>query len=114
MKYFPATMIVLFLIAFHAQSEPAAANGDSQKWEQLMSRSAEIMRDDVAESIRLCDEAGTVALQFGPHDTHFSRTQVLRAQIYLWEKKNQLAEQTFKLAIASCEHATTAGSIRRR
>jgi tetratricopeptide (TPR) repeat protein len=112
MKYLWVPIIPLLLIAFDAPSQPlATSSDDSQKWEQLMSRSAQVMRDDVDESIRLCDEAGAVAQQLGTNDTRPARTLVLRAQIYLWEKQNPLAEQTFKLAIASCEHAAGTNDV---
>lgn len=67
--------------------------------------------NNVPESVRLCDEAIGLAGKFGPADTRLSQSQVLRAEVYMWEKKNDLAEQTFKQAIASCEKAVGSNDV---
>jgi tetratricopeptide (TPR) repeat protein len=100
------------LLALHIKADSSLAMKDAaQQWEQLMADSAQVMRDNVSESVRLCDEAQNVARQFGPTDTRLSQSQILRARIYLWEKKNDLAEQTFKLAITSCEKAVGSNNV---
>jgi len=40
-----------------------------------------------------------------------SQSQVLRAEVYLWKRKNDLAEKTFKLAISSCENAVGSNNV---
>lgn len=85
---------------------------ETQKWEQLMTDTMKALRaNNVAESARLCDEAIGMAGKFGPADTRLSQSQVLRAEVYMWEKKNDLAEQTFKLAVASCEKAVGSNNV---
>ena len=66
---------------------------------------------DVPGAIRLCDEAMEMAKGFGTNDTHLAKTEVMRAEIYLWEKKNDQAEEMFKLAVASCEKAIGSNSL---
>ncbi len=80
--------------------------GAGMNWGQLMDASRQsLKRNRLDDSIRLCDEALKMAGTFGPNDTRFSYSQVLRAEIYLFERKKDLAEQTFKDAVASCEKA---------
>ena len=84
----------------------AAPAEDVEHWEQLMTGSMKALKQShLDESIRLCEQALKVAGEFGTNDTHLARSLTFRAEIYLWEKKNDLAEQTFKAAVASCEKA---------
>ncbi len=59
----------------------------------------------LAESIALCERAMSLAPAFGPKDTHLARSQVLRAEIYMWEKDNPSAEAMFRTAVGTCEQA---------
>ena len=106
----PLFVFALLALCLGAGSSPSPE--ETQKWEQLMTGTMKALRaNNVAESVRLCDEAIGLAGKFGPADTHLSQSQVLRAEVYMWEKKNDLAEQTFKLAIASCEKAAGSNDI---
>lgn len=57
------------------------------------------------DAIKLCEQAMDMARTFGPHDSRLSRSQVLRAEIAMWEKKYDRAEQLFQEAVATCEQA---------
>ncbi len=100
---------VLAAWAYSARADPPS--DPAQKWEELMSDSEKTLKSsDVPGAIRLCDEAMDMATRFGTNDTRLSKTQILRAEIYLWEKKNDEAGQMFKLAVASCEKAAGSNS----
>ncbi len=107
--------LIVFAFILLAQCLVAASpptTEEVQHWEQLMTDTAKALRaNNVAESVRLCDEAMDLAGKFGPTDTRLSQSQVLRAEVYLWQKKKDLAEQTFKLAIASCEKAVGSNDV---
>ena len=88
-----------------------APEADLQKWNQCMTDSTRALKQDqLPEAIALCDQAMKLAATFGTNDTHLARSQTLRAEIYIWEKKNDLAEQTFREAVASCERAAGTNS----
>jgi tetratricopeptide (TPR) repeat protein len=106
----PVFVFTLLALCLGAGSPPTTE--ETQKWEQLMTGTMKALRaNNVAESVRLCDEAVGLAGKFDATDTHLSRSQVLRAEVYMWEKKNDLAEQTFKLAIATCEKAVGSNHV---
>ena len=106
----PVLAFALLVLCLGAVSPPSAE--ETQKWEQLMTGTMKALRaNNVPESVRLCDEAVGLAGTFGPADTRLSQSQVLRAEVYMWEKKNDLAEQTFKQAIANCERATGSNDV---
>lgn len=67
--------------------------------------------NQLPKAIQLCEEALTLSATFGSTNTCFSRTQVLRAQIYMWEKKPDLAEDMFQKAVVSCEKAAGTNSM---
>ena len=71
-----------------------------------MTDSVKALRDNrLPQAIDLCDQATRMARGFATNDTRLSRSQTLRAEIYMWEKNCDLAEKTFQLAIQSCEKA---------
>lgn len=106
----PVFALVLLVVYLGAGSAPPT--DEVQKWQQLMTGTVKALRaNNVAEAVRLSDEAVSMAGKFGPTDTRLSQSQVLRAEVYMWQKKNDLAEQTFKLAIASCEKAAGSNSL---
>jgi tetratricopeptide (TPR) repeat protein len=98
-------VIAASLILAHDPLEGAAAQ-DIHSWDSLMLNASKALKGNkLDESIGYCDQALKLARSFGASDTHFSRSQVLRAEIYMWQKRNDLAEQSFKDAVASCEKA---------
>ena len=106
----PVLAFALLTLCLGAGSSPGPE--EIRQWEQLMTGTTKALRaNNVAESVRLCDEAIDLAGKFGPADTRLSQSQVLRAEVYMWQKKNDLAEQTFKLAIASCEKAAGSNAV---
>jgi tetratricopeptide (TPR) repeat protein len=108
--HIPVLALALWTLCLGAVSPPNPE--ETQKWEQLMTGTMKALRgNNVSESVRLCDEAIRLAGKFGPADTRLSQSQVLRAEVYMWEKRNDLAEQTFKQAIASCENAAGSNDV---
>jgi tetratricopeptide (TPR) repeat protein len=107
------TLVLAFaLLALGLRAGSPPTTEEAQKWEQLITDTTKALKaNNVPEAIRLCDEAMDRAGKFGPTDTRLSRSQVLRAEVYLWEKKKGLAEQTFKQAIASCEKAAGSNNV---
>jgi tetratricopeptide (TPR) repeat protein len=102
-----AAAIVAIAVGF--ASPPANAEtppADAERWQQLMYKSAQALKsNDVAKAERQCIEARDLASNFAAPDTRLSRSQMQLAEIYRWKKQNELAEQTFKEAVASCERA---------
>src|SRR3974390_710729 len=65
-------------------ADPEAAT----EWERLSGNAVQSMRaNDLPAAVRFCNRAMALATTFGPTDTHYSRSQVLRAEVYLWENK---------------------------
>jgi hypothetical protein len=84
----------------------SASTADFQQWDRLMTDSVKALKSNQLDrAVAFCEQAQQLAADFGPTDTHVVRSQVLRAEIYMWEKKNDLAEKTFHAAVASCERA---------
>jgi len=82
-----------------------------EQWQQLSTDTVKSLRaNQLSEAIRLCEQALTLSATFGPTNTYFSRTQILRAEVYLWENKRPQAEEMFKQAVASCEKAASTNS----
>jgi tetratricopeptide (TPR) repeat protein len=102
----PGLWAIFFLSGLNpALAQMISSNGPAN-WESLMTDSVKALRNNqLNEAVSLCDQAARLAVGFATNDTRLSRSQTLRAEIYLWEQKNDLAEQTFKQAVASCEHA---------
>lgn len=97
------TILLLCGAAIGARATPAE---DAQNWDALMMNSVKALKSNrLSDSIQLCEQAITLAHAFGPKDTHLARSQVLRAEIYMWEKDNPHAEAMFQSAVATCEQA---------
>ena len=114
MNFFSFPKLLAAIVAFSLWAVGASAGfsapaATTQKWDQLMTDSVRALKSNqLARAVSLCDEAQQLATDFGPNDTHLARSQVLRAEIYMWEKKNDLAEKTLLEAGASCEKAVGA------
>ena len=88
------------------RQDEAKAFRQAYQWRVLMYNSARALRAnnlEVAE--RFAGQALDLAGAFGPTDTRLSKSQVQMAEVYRQQGTNDLAEQTFKDAIASCEKA---------
>jgi tetratricopeptide (TPR) repeat protein len=95
-----------------ATSSRAATPADFAQWQQLITDTTKALRNNqLPEAIHLCEQALALSTNFGPTNTAYARTQVLRAEVYLWENKKDLAELTFKQAVASCEKAAGTNSV---
>jgi tetratricopeptide (TPR) repeat protein len=107
-----ATFAAAILIAVYFSSPATAASpADFSQWQQLITDTTKALRNNqLPEAVHLCEQALSLSTTFGPTNTAYSRTQVLRAEVYLWENKKDLAEQTFKQAVASCEKAAGTNS----
>jgi tetratricopeptide (TPR) repeat protein len=81
-------------------SEPAPT------WEQL-TRSAllALKRSDPVEAERLCNQAMKLVGEPVARDTRPAKTQALMGEIQRWQKKLDLAEESFKSAVALSEKA---------
>jgi tetratricopeptide (TPR) repeat protein len=76
------------------------------QWQVLMYNSSRALRANNLEAAeQFAGEALDLAGTFGPTDTRLSKSQVQMAEVYRQQAKNDLAEQTFKNAVASCEKA---------
>jgi tetratricopeptide (TPR) repeat protein len=103
-----AIVAVAALVLAH-DTVKAASPQDLQSWDGLMLNSSKALKANrLEEAIGNCDHALDLARTFGAADTHLSRSQVLRGEIYMWQKRNDLAEQSFKDAVATCEKAVGA------
>ncbi|HLX69013.1 MAG TPA: tetratricopeptide repeat protein [Verrucomicrobiae bacterium] len=107
-----AATIFIAVSLFCATPSNAATPADFAQWQQLITDTTKALRaNQLPDAIHLCEQALTLSTTFGPTNTAYSRTQVLRAEVYLWENKKDLAEQTFKQAVASCEKAAGTNSV---
>ena len=96
----------LILLVASLSRLPAAPADAVQKWDALMNESVKALKiNRLGDAIRRCEEASGLAREFGPDDTHLARSEVLRAEIFMWEKDNPRAEAMFKQAVATCERA---------
>lgn len=102
----------IFLAVCSSTPSNAATPAEFEQWQQLITDTTKALRNNqLLEAVRLCEQALAMSTTFGPTNTAYSRTQVLRAEVYLWENKKDLAEQTFKQAVASCEKAAGTNSL---
>jgi tetratricopeptide (TPR) repeat protein len=100
------------LACLKTASSRAVDTAATNEWERLSGNAIRSMRDnDLPMAVRFCNRAMALAATFGPADTHYSRSQVLRAELYLWENKYDQAEQLFKEAVATCEKAAGTNSL---
>ena len=77
---------------------------DGYQWRVLMYGSSRALRlNNLTEAQQLATEALNLAATFGPADFRLFKSQVQMAEVYRQEAKIELAEQTYKDAIASCE-----------
>jgi tetratricopeptide (TPR) repeat protein len=104
--------IACALTCLNSTSTRAAAPEAATEWDRLSGNAIQSMRaNDLPAAVRFCNRAMALALTFSPTDTHYSRSQVLRAEIYLWENKYDAAEQMFKEAVVTCEKAAGTNSL---
>lgn len=97
-----------------SQPEPVPRNAEAAlpdrdaalSWQKLMfSAGAAMNRRDYSQAESNCTEALKIAAKLGPTDLHQTSNLVFQARIYLQEQRIDLAEQSFKAAVASCEKA---------
>ena len=99
-------LLVLLLVAATPLGAEPTPRSQPPDWDQLMTDSVKALRNNhLPDAIALCEQATQLARGFATNDTRLARSQTLRAEIYLWERNNDLAEQTFRLAVSSCEKA---------
>src|SRR4051794_27734511 len=56
------------------------------RWQQVTTDTVKALRNNqLPIAIKLCDEALALSATFGPTNTQYSRTLVLRAEVYMWE-----------------------------
>ncbi len=95
----------------HVETTQSQTN-QLERWKELTTDATKALRaNQLPKAIQLCEESLALSAIFGPTNTEYSRAQVLRAQIYLWENKYDVAEQMFQSAVASCEKAVGTNSI---
>lgn len=106
-------LVIFFAVCFScATPSHAATPADIAQWQQLITDTTKALRaNQLPDAVHLCEQALALSTTFGPTNTAYSRTQALRAEVYLWENKKELAEQTFKQAVASCEKAAGTNSV---
>ena len=81
---------------------PEATPVDAVLWEEQMRNAAGALKHkDYALAERSCVEALKTAGKFSPADARLTTNLVYLAGIYQTENKSDLAEQTFKEAVAS-------------
>ena len=86
--------------------DEAKALRQSFQWQVLIYQSQRARRAGALDDAeRLAGQALDLAGNFGPADPRLARSQVQMAEIYRQQGKTDLAEQTFKHAIASYEKA---------
>ncbi|MFZ0826175.1 MAG: tetratricopeptide repeat protein [Verrucomicrobiia bacterium] len=88
------------------RTEEANSLRQSYQWRVLIYNSTRALRANELEAAkRFAGEALDLAGTFGPTDTRLSRSQVQMAEVYRQQGTNDLAEQMFEAAVASCEKA---------
>jgi tetratricopeptide (TPR) repeat protein len=94
------------LLAQMNRSGEANTLRQNYQWRVLMYGSSRALRlNNLPEAARLAGEALSLAGTFGATDTRLSKSQVQMAEVYRRQGKSDLAEQTYRDAIASCEKA---------
>jgi tetratricopeptide (TPR) repeat protein len=100
--------IAFATLCFAAPSGPLRPSAEQalQIWTDTVNDAQQALKSGrLPDAIRLAEAAIAEARTFGAQDTHVARALVLRAEIYLWEKKPDRAEAAFKDAVAECERA---------
>ena len=88
------------------RTEEANSLRQSYQWRVLIYNSTRAMRaNDLEAAARFAGEALDLAGAFGSTDTRLSKSQMQMAEVYRHQGTNDLAEQMFKAAVASCEKA---------
>ena len=88
------------------RTDEAKALRQSFQWQMLMYQSQRARRSGALDDAeRLAGQALDLAGNFGPADACLAKSQVQMAEIYRQQGKTDLAEQTYKHAIASYEKA---------
>ncbi|MEO5915315.1 MAG: tetratricopeptide repeat protein [Luteolibacter sp.] len=88
-----------------AEVAPADEN-TALAWRKLMSSADSALKEKkYAQAESHCAEALKIAAKLDPTDLHETNSLVLQAQIYLQEQRLDVAEQSLKAAVASCEKA---------
>lgn len=105
---FASWRVVVLVVVQSAASLRAPAMADEvDRWQQLMISAVQAQRAGAAaEAERLANEALAIAEQAGPVDFRLARSQMLLGEIYRWEQKFDLAERSYKNAVASGERVT--------
>jgi len=89
-----------------SRSGEAKTLRQSYQWRVLMFGSSHALRlNNLPEAERLAREAVKLAGTFESTDPRLSKSQVQMAEVYRQQAKSDLAEQTYNVAIASCEKA---------
>jgi tetratricopeptide (TPR) repeat protein len=90
----------------HSAEEVLPDRDAALSWQKLMfSAGVALNRKDYSQAESNCAEALKIAAKLGPTDLHQTSNLVFQARIYLQEQRLDLAEQSFKDAVASCEKA---------
>ena len=85
---------------------PAWAGEDANTWEQLTAQAVlEMKASHNDQAKRLCTQAMEIVSPAAAGDTRLAKTQILMGEIHRWGKRFDLAEQSYKDAIVSCEKA---------
>lgn len=101
-------LLLLPLALAHAQSgvRRSAPERAAEFWTETTTAAQHALKANrLDEAVTLSEAAITQARAFGPRDTHLARSLVLRAEICLWEKRNDRAEALFRDAVAATEVA---------
>src|SRR5438445_11575468 len=86
-RKFAMKLHVFALVTLSLGIGSSSAEEKLEHWEQLMTAAPKAIKlsKNVPQAIQLCEEAIALARTFGSNDTHLSKSQVLRAEIYQWE-----------------------------
>jgi len=77
-----------------------------QTWEKLTASAVIAMKaGENDEALRICSEAMNMTGQGSPGDTRPAKTYMLMGEIHRWGKRIDLAEESYKQAVTSCEKA---------
>ncbi|HEU5080588.1 MAG TPA: tetratricopeptide repeat protein [Opitutaceae bacterium] len=102
-------LLAVSLLGFFSAATPASAiplRPEIEHWQEKMTASMQALKSNqFAEAVRLNEEAIELASHLDSTDIHLARSQVQRAELYLWAKQYDKAEDMFNVAIATCERA---------
>ena len=93
------------------RSDEAKTLRQGYQWRALMYQSQHARRNNnLDDAERLAGQALDLARNFGPANPRPAKSQVQMAEVYRQQGKTDLAEQTYKNAIVSCEKAVGTNS----